>query len=125
MAYTTLFMEGTFLSTYSPYVWYSGCLKPPELTLEDECLYQMILFVNSVGIVSGFYDHGKNQFCQNCERYDDIDDEKPDYINYVDNINHNLEWTYEPVEKVLYWMLIPAPAIPEAVDQRQIDFRLN
>ncbi len=117
-------MDGTFLSTYSPYVWYSGCLKPPELTL-DECLYQMILFVNLVGIVSGFYDHGENQFCQNCERYDDIDDEKPAHISYVDNINHNLGWTYEPVDKVISWMLIPAPAIPEVVDQRPIDFRLN
>lgn len=117
--------KGNFVSTLIPFMWHSGQRKPPELPIEDETLYQMFLFVNLTGIVPGFYDHEEDQFCIVCERYDDTDDEKPAGVSFVENINNNLVWTYEPVDHVISWMLIPAPQLPNPHKKHKVDYRLN
>jgi hypothetical protein len=104
-------MHGHFLTKIRLYVWYPASAKPPQLSLEEEMSYQLILNIALVGVVAGFYDHREKQFCKNCERYFGLHGTGSDPYNDVDNINRSLAWTYEPVNKVLAWMLVPLPVL--------------
>lgn len=104
-------MKGHFLTKIRPYAWYPASAKPPQLSLEEEMSYQLILNIALVGVVAGFYDHKQNQFCKNCERYFGLTNKLSDQYNTVNTINRNLAWTYEPVDTVLAWMLVPLPVL--------------
>ncbi|QHW00414.1 hypothetical protein [Spirosoma endbachense] len=117
-------MNGHFLTKVRLYAWYPASAKPPQLSLEEEMSYQLILNIALVGVVAGFYDHKQNKFCKNCERYFGLPGKRFDQYNNIDAINKNLAWTYEPVNKVLAWMLIPLPVL-SSLYQAQPEAGLN
>ena len=95
-------------SPLQPLVWYPVGIVPPNFA-DSDIEYGMVLMIANHGIQPGFYFHGDHSYYVHCERYDDFDDEEPEDIDHVTNINNNLEWVTEHVTDVTHWMIIPYP----------------
>ena len=117
-------MSSRFLTHCKPYVWYPGSQSPPALNLSEEMSYQMILFIDLVGVVAGFYDYENKRFCKICERFCGLNGQQLNLVKFFECVNANLVWTHEPVETVFSWMLIPVPALGNS-QQIQPDSGLN
>lgn len=91
--------------------WYSATQRPPILkgkaSEEEEDEFDLILGIKDVGARPGFYVPEEDQYYWHCERYDSFDDEPVPGWTREQEINNNLEPTYEKARGVVCWLIIP------------------
>lgn len=105
-----------------PGKWYPATQPPPvDLKHRDEVDFCMVLGIQNLGIVAGFYDLAEGRYYMYCERYDSFNDLRVDGADRDEAINDSLDWVYELASGVMCWMIVPTPMEVAPVDNGEND----